>query len=218
MLDVVLLGLLHLLVFAYWLGGDLGAFYSSRFLTLPRIPTDRRLLAAKIVGDVDMAPRTALILTVPTGLALAEAKGWTMLGWPIVAAVTAAFLIWLAIAWHLHAAHGQAPQHLRLIDLAIRWSTILGLLGLALSGHQGVVELPLFLELKLVILSACIALGLLIRRVLAPLGGALAGLSGTNSASAEASLAATLGKARPLVLCIWFLLVTAALIGLWAPL
>lgn len=70
-IDKAPFGLLHVLVFVYWLGGDLGAFYSSRFLTRPGVTPEKRLLAAKIVGDVDMAPRSALILTFPTGLALA---------------------------------------------------------------------------------------------------------------------------------------------------
>ena len=51
LVDQALFALLHVLVFVYWLGGDLGAFYTSRFLIQPDISADRRLMAAKIVGD-----------------------------------------------------------------------------------------------------------------------------------------------------------------------
>jgi succinate-semialdehyde dehydrogenase / glutarate-semialdehyde dehydrogenase len=68
-LDVALFGLLHILVFVYWLGGDLGAFYASWYVSMPKVSADRRLLASRIVGDVDMAPRTALILALSTGQA-----------------------------------------------------------------------------------------------------------------------------------------------------
>ncbi|MEM9841570.1 MAG: hypothetical protein AAF767_02935, partial [Pseudomonadota bacterium] len=95
MIDQALFALIHILVFVYWLGGDLGAFYTSRFLTQPDVSADRRLMAAKIVGDVDMAPRTALILALPTGLVLAQSKGWLDLGWPIVGAILVASLFWL---------------------------------------------------------------------------------------------------------------------------
>jgi len=119
-LDQSLFALLHVLVFVYWLGGDLGAFYTSRFLTQPDVSADRRMMAAKIVGDVDMAPRTALILALPTGLALAQSKGWLDLGWVLVSLIAIASLAWLLLAWVLHLRHGGAPQALKTLDLAIR--------------------------------------------------------------------------------------------------
>lgn len=216
--EAAILGLLHILVFAYWLGGDLGAFYTSRYLILPGVPADRRLMAAKIVGDVDMAPRSALILIFPTGLALAASNGWLEISTPLLILAGLLSAGWLALAWHLHSRHGAAPAMLRRLDLAIRCAAILALGGWALAGLAGALSLPLFLELKLLLLAGCILLGLLIRRVLTPLGPALAGLSGPDPPGAEARLAETLAAARPLVACIWALLILAALTGLWTPL
>ena len=217
MLDQSLFALLHVLVFVYWLGGDLGAFYTSRFLTQPDVSTDRRMMAAKIVGDVDMAPRTALILALPTGLALAQSKGWLDLSWMLVSLIAIASLAWLVLAWILHLRHGGAPQALKTLDLAIRWLLIAGLVIWAGMGLMGSTSLPLFLALKMLLLAGCIALGLFIRVVLHPLGPALMGLSGPEASAAEASLASTLNRARPLVMGIWVLLVSAAFIGLWTP-
>ena len=217
MLDQALFALIHVLVFVYWLGGDLGAFYTSRFLTEPDISTDRRLMAAKIVGDVDMAPRTALILALPTGLLLAQSKGWLALGWPIAIGISLAAIAWLVLAWHLHLKHGKAPNVLRNLDLGIRWLLVIGLSGWAILGLTGSVQLPLFLALKLLALVGCVLLGLFIRSVLKPLGPALMGLSGSNATAAEADLAATLNRARPLVTGIWALLLIAAFLGLWTP-
>ena len=217
MLDQALLALIHVLVFVYWLGGDLGAFYTSHFLSQADVPADRRLLAAKVVGDVDMAPRTALILALPTGLLLAQSKGWLALGWPIVIGITFAALAWLALAWHLHLKHGAASNTLRTLDLGIRWVLVIGLSAWALLGLPGSVQLPLFLAFKLLALVGCVLLGLFIRSVLKPLGPALMGLSGPNAAAAEADLAATLNRARPLVTGIWVLLLIAAFLGLWTP-
>ena len=217
MLDQALFALIHVLVFVYWLGGDLGAFYTSRFLTQPDVSADRRLMAAKIVGDVDMAPRTALILALPTGLLLAESKGWLSLGWPMTLVITAGSLIWLALAWHLHLKHGAASDGLRRLDLAIRWGLVILLGGWAVAGLIGHVALPLFLAIKLLALVGSILLGLYIRSVLKPLGPALKGLNGPNPDSAQADLAQTLNRARPLVTGIWALLLVAALFGLWTP-
>ena len=217
MVDQALFALLHVLVFVYWLGGDLGAFYTSRFLIQPDISADRRLMAAQVVGDVDMAPRTALILTLPTGLALAESKGWISLGWPAITGVCIVAIIWLALAWHLHLKHGATPEGLRKLDLAVRWALVLGLGGWAVCGLASVVDLPLFLALKLLAFVGCILLGLFIRGVLKPLGPALMGLTGPDAAASETSLAQTLNRARPLVTGIWALLIIAAFLGLWTP-
>ena len=217
MLDQALFALLHVLVFVYWLGGDLGAFYASRFLTQPDVSADRRLMAAKIVGDVDMAPRTALILALPTGLLLAESKGWLALGWPLVGGVVVASLMWLGLAWHLHMKHGGASDSLRKLDLIVRWLLVAALIGGAIVGLAGLYALPLFLSLKFLALAGCIILGLYIRAVLKPLGPALMGLSGSNAEAAQADLAQTLNRARPLVTGIWALLLIAAFLGLWTP-
>lgn len=217
MVDQALFALLHVLVFVYWLGGDLGAFYTSRFLIQADVSPDRRMMAAKVVGDVDMAPRTALILTLPTGLALAESKSWLSLGWPVVAGVYVIALLWLALAWRLHLKHGVAKDVFRQLDLGIRWALVLGLGGWAVAGLAGVNPLPLFLALKLLAFTGCILLGLFIRAVLKPLGPALIGLSGPEPEAASVILAQTLNRARPLVICIWALLIVAAFLGLWTP-
>ena len=38
-----LLKYLHILLFVYWLGGDAGVFYSSKFVTDTRLSRDARL-------------------------------------------------------------------------------------------------------------------------------------------------------------------------------
>ncbi len=217
MTEIAIFTLLHLLVFVYWLGGDLGAFYTSRFLIRPGISVDRRMLAAKIVNDVDMAPRTALILAFPTGLTLAHVKGWISLPLPLLAAVWVVALGWLALAWAIHMKHGAAPTLWRTVDLGLRWVLIAGLAAAAAWNIAGEGSLPLFLSLKLLALAGCTALGLYIRAVLKPLGPALMGLAGPDGAAAESSLAATLNRARPLVTGIWALLIAAALLALLKP-
>lgn len=209
--------LLHVLVLVYWLGGDLGAFYTSRFLTDPGISPDRRLMAAGIVGNVDMAPRTALILALPTGYMLAVATGW--LDVPIWTAwgIVLASLVWLGIAWRLHLSHGRAPVWLKIIDLGLRWVLLAALAACGVAALFGAIDMPAFIALKCLCLAAAIGMGLLIRRVLSPLGSALASLRSLEPAIAEARLAQTLRRARPMVLGIWVLILAAAFFGLLKP-
>ena len=119
-LSIALLTLLHVLIPVYWLGGDLGAFYGSTFMTDPKRSVAERMMALKILNNIDMAPRTTLILALPTGFALAWAKGWLDVPAAYVALVVVAFLAWLVLAWIVHLQHGGGAGFKKL-DIAIRY-------------------------------------------------------------------------------------------------
>ena len=94
---ISLLAFLHLLIPIYWLGGDLGAFYGSTFMTDPKRSVAERMMALKILNNIDMAPRTALILALPTGVMLGWAKGWLTVPVAVVVALVLACLAWLVL-------------------------------------------------------------------------------------------------------------------------
>jgi hypothetical protein len=213
-----LLTLLHLLVPIYWLGGDLGAFYSGQVLADPRRSADERLFGLKILLAIDMAPRTALILAFPTGFALAWAKGWLAVpGWSVAAAWVVG-LPWLAAAWGVHLIHGPGGAHYKTVDNAIR-HTALGLLVVnGIAGLAGWLEMPLFVSLKLLLLALAVALGLLIRRLLKPLFPAIAALRSEGaSAATDMAIAGVIGRTRLAVLAIWGAVLAAALLGIATP-
>lgn len=216
-LELALWTLLHLLVLVYWLGGDLGAFYTSRFLIRPGVSAERRRLSAVIVNDVDMAPRTALILAFPTGFMLAQKSGWLAVPVWSTWSILLPSLAWLALVWALHLRHGIAPVWLRRCDLLIRWGLLAGLAVIGAGALAGYMQMPDFIAIKCLLLAMAIFTGLMIRTVLVPLGPALSGLSGPDPEEAEARLAGTLGRARPLVILIWILILGAAFTGLLKP-
>ena len=47
------LAIFHLLLFVYWLGGDLGVFYSSGMVVDPELSNSARVTAAKIMVNLD---------------------------------------------------------------------------------------------------------------------------------------------------------------------
>jgi hypothetical protein len=212
--------LAHLLVLVYWLGGDVGAFVSSRIVSDPSKSAPARIAAAGVLANVDMAPRTALILAAPTGISLAVAKGWVALaGWHL-AAVWIGSLAWLAIAWIIHLKHLPPSALLRRLDLWVRWLVIAKLAFLALwpAAIFGFGPLPLFLKLKCAILAACIGCGLAIRVLLAPFAPAFQALIRDGpSAAGDAAISASLARARPIVMLLWALLLAAVFLGLLQP-
>lgn len=215
---VTLLALLHLLVFVYWLGGDLGAFYVSGYMTDPRRSVQERMMALKILNNVDMAPRTTLILAYPTGLALAWARDWVDIPGYLPALAAVLFLGWLALAWAVHLRHGSGADALRRIDLAIRFLCLsaFGLAGIA--GIVGLRDIPLFIAVKLCVLAACIALGLIVRRQLVPLFGAIRTMKETGPTDAtDRAIISANNNARISVLTLWVLVMLAAILGIAKP-
>lgn len=218
-MDTALFTLLHLLVFVYWLGGDLGVFYSSTILTDTRQPVAARIAAARVLAQVDMAPRTAMILTLPTGLTLAVHKGWLVLGPFVVSLIWVGALLWLALAWTLHLRHLGPNSLFRQADMAIRWGLIAGLLILAANLWPHAPALPLYLKAKCAILAATILCGLLIRRALGRFGPAFARMVEHGARpETDRDIQQALDESRPLVVTIWLLLLVAAFLGLAKPL
>lgn len=208
---------LHILIFVYWLGGDLGAFYGSTFLTDSKRTVPERMLALKLLNNIDMAPRTALILALPTGLTLAWVKGWLALpGWvPLV--IWLACLVWLALAWAVHMAHGGGAG-LKRIDIAVRWIVLTGLCGFGIAGVLKLLPLPLFIAGKLIVLGGCISLGLVVRRQLRPLFPAIRDMAaGRTTPGTDAAIAGVIARTRPVVVCLWLLLLVAAWLGAATP-
>ncbi|MEO1038452.1 MAG: hypothetical protein AAFX09_02825 [Pseudomonadota bacterium] len=207
----------HLLVLVYWLGGDLGAFYASSILVDEKQPAPARMAAAKVVANVDMAPRMALIFAFPTGYSLAISIGWLAApGWTAGLAWGGA-LAWAVLAWMLHLKKG--PQDLfKQFDLIIRFAAIAGLVLGAVAALTGMIDAPVFLALKWLILGAAIVCGLIIRAGLAPFFPAIGALAAGRAGDEEnALIRSALGRVKVFVLIIWGLVISAALLGVYTP-
>jgi hypothetical protein len=217
-LGLSFLTLLHLLIPIYWLGGDLGAFYGSRFMVDPARSVPERMMALKILNNIDMAPRTTLILAFPTGFGLAVAKGWIDV--PAVAAIAAWVLglAWLALAWAVHLKHGPAGAGYKRIDMAVRYVVLAGLIGGAFAGLTGAITLPLFISLKLLALAVCISIGLLVRRQLVPLFPAIIALRENGpTPEGDRTIAGVIAITQPTVIMLWIVVLIACLLGIATP-
>ena len=210
-------GLLHILVFVYWLGGDLGAFYASRLVVDSKRAPAGRVAAATILLNVDMAPRMALIFAFPTGFALALHRGWLGADWLWVGAAFGLAVVWAALAWLIHLKAGPHVLAGRM-DQAIRYVMMLSLTGVGVSGFLGLFDMPGFLAAKLVLLAAAIAAGLQIRRALAPFGPAFARMAaGRGDEQTDVVIATSLANAKRYVFVIWAAVIVAAALGVATP-
>ncbi len=206
----------HLLLFAYWLGGDLGVFYSSYVVGDPAKPVVARQTAAGILVWLDRVPRVCLILMLPVSLSLVTAMG--LANWPaiVLATVWAFAAAWLVLLWRVEATHAAA---LALIDGLIRIVVIatLVVLGVATLMGKGPITGP-WLGIKLLLFALAITCGLAIRRVFAPFGAAFGRLAVEGSTpEIEQAIDTSLRRTRPFVIVIWACLIGAAAVGVAKP-
>ncbi|HLG87181.1 MAG TPA: hypothetical protein VKZ79_08290 [Alphaproteobacteria bacterium] len=218
-LGYAILLLLHILLFVYWLGADLGVFYSAWLLVDPKLTIETRQTVMKIVHFIDLFPRMALVLTLPVGITLALAGGYASLppDWarPVLSFIWVASLAWLTLVIKLY--NGVFPRLLGL-DYWIRYAAIAALtvFGVAsLLGHGPVAPGATWLAAKVLIFAAIVALGLGIRSAFRPFATAFGRLAAHGSTpEVEAAMRRAHARVRPVVLSLWGALIVEAFLGL----
>jgi hypothetical protein len=212
--------LLHLLLFVYWLGGDVGVFHAARYVRKRELTVEARRTALAIAVWVDQIPRYCLVLMLPVGYSLARESGFvaTSDGW--MTAVWALAVVWLWLVWAVHRYHGTPHgARLRRFDLTWRICLVPGLLWDASQGWRGTGHLLSdWLALKVAVYALIIFCGIMIRVYSRPRLEALQQLfaQGT-SPQVEQTIDSSFAKTRPFVLAIWALLVLAAYVGITKP-
>ncbi|MBF6331183.1 hypothetical protein [Nocardia transvalensis] len=221
--------LLHLVLFVFWLGGDLGVFYSSRFVINPALTPGARSTALAIMSGLDLGPKICLVLFLPSGLTLmalaphgAHLFGIALFpGW-FVALVWVFAAVWLALTVVAHRAHGRFPLVTR-ADLAVRLAVIAGmaasgLYALVATEPFGVTTDPRWLGGKILLYGAAIAAGLGIRITLRPFGPAFGRLmTGDSDDGMEHTLRRSVNGCLPYVWVIWGSVLAAAALGVLKP-
>ena len=218
--------LLHILLVTYWLGSDLGVFYSSKFVVDPTITPAARATAMKIMHMVDLAPRVCLILMLPSGVTLMAAGDIgrdIFYGWPLALAWIGS-LAWLAIM--LIAFFKSPAKHADLAykaDWVVRIGITVGLLlaafyALVVDSPFGVDTNPKWLAGKIIAYALCIFCGIMIRVSLRPFGPAFGALMTTGSTpEVEAGIGGAMKRAVPWVYSIWVLVLIASFLGVFKP-
>lgn len=211
---------LHVALLVYWLGADIGVFYSSLQVIKSEHPPETRAAIVKVLTFVNYFPATASILMLPVGLELAagiDASPVTGV-WMI--------LVWIgAIAW-LGVAHSSTkrrgtPLGTRLanVDLAVR-IVLIAVLGIAAiaSFAGGDPFSDNWVALKVLLYVWVLICGLGIRFSFGSFGPAFRRLMTEGSTpEIEAALKRPVVIVKPWVLGLWGGLVVMALIGIAQP-
>tara|TARA_B100000408_G_C10262507_1_gene208305 strand:- start:167 stop:892 length:726 start_codon:yes stop_codon:yes gene_type:complete len=216
--DIALL--MHLLLFAYWLGGDIGVFYSSGFAVNRKLSRGARQAAGTIMMNLDLIPRLCLSLMLTVGGILTHYYGidhplWQMVGIILLGP------IWTCSLIYIHFNEGtDLVKTMTKIDYYFRWIMVFTLIASVSYAFYFIDRLNAnpWVGAKLIVFAALIFCGIMIRKYI---GGFIKGIhniatDNINEAD-DIAMAASLSKARVFVLTIWVLLLVEVWIGVAKP-
>ena len=214
MTEILLLKFAHLLCVIYWLGGDLGVFYSSYSVSNEKLSPETRIVVAKILFALDQAPRICMVLMLPTGVHLGYKMGLIQLPEFIVPVVWIFGVAWLAMVLILHFRHNS--PFLTVFDFWFRIVLSGSLLCLAVYAFSSnKILVAEWLALKLGVFALLMICGLLIRIKLKPFGPAFAALvQGQVDDNVNVTIRSSLAAVKPYVLLIWLGILVNTALGL----
>lgn len=220
---ITLYGLLvffHLLLFVFWLGGDLGVAILGEHFRKRTYSIQERVTILKLLVINDLGPRYAWALMVPSTLSLVKVGGyWDLPVWAIIAAwVIGFFWVWLITAAHKA---GQTPKgaKLRKIEYILKW--ILAGFYLVLGGVSLATDAPLepdWLASKAFLFGLIFFAAIMIDVFFKPLGGPLMRLIEEGSSEeTEAPVLKIMNRTRLWVRLVYLLLIITAFMGSVKP-
>lgn len=216
----LLLVIVHVLLFAYWLGADWGVYVTSRYVADPQLSLEERCRFLQAAFRIDLLPRISFTLLLPVGVQLAAYYG----AWPFPRAFLP--IVWMfAIAWMMLNVAGYlragtpVGDQIRHMDQYIRLAMVPVLIGVGLwSVFTGRPIAPLFVALKVTVFGCMIVVGLILRAIMKnwAIGFHRLATEG-SSAAVDAIFQVSLGRARYIAYLMWSLSGVMATLGVVKP-
>ena len=211
----------HVVLFAYWLGPDLGVYVCSRYVANPELPTAERLRFLEALLAIDILPRSAIVLLPVVGLQLAVMRGSIELpAWALVLAWVAG-AAWLALVWTVYRTT-RKPEGVRWqrVDVGVRLVLIplLVLIGVysLLTGSPVATG---WVAWKLIVYAALLAMGLYLRTIIKAWRAGFTRLAaGEQGPDIDALFVDGRRRARYGAWTFWALIIAMAFLGITQPL
>ncbi len=207
--------ILHLVLFAYWLGGDIGVFYSSRMVLNRSLETSQRFMASRIMLWIDLLPRLCLSMMLTVGGVLSEYVGVAHPPWQM-AMIVLLGPVWFTMLLIMHFRHNATLARL---DMWFRWLLIAAIVASVWwSVSTGRLDNAPWLAPKLIVFAILVLCGVMIR---IHIPGFIAGVKalgqGAITQEQDDAMARSIARARPWVFTIWGGLLLEAFLGIYKP-
>ena len=211
--ELGILKLIHTLCLVYWLGADLGVFYSSYFLIDEKLSKETRITISKVLFFLDQTPRISMILILPSGIHLSKILGYLDISTLILSVIWIIAILWLILVIILHIS-GQSAKNLALLDY---WLRVLIILIMFITVAYIFLDQPGFnwAGMKIFIFSLTVICGLIIRHNLRNFEPAfMALINGKDTQNSNAIMKKSIENSRRYVVFIWICLLLNTSLGL----
>lgn len=211
----------HLLLFVFWLGGDVGVFLAGQHFRRRHAYTlDQRIALLKLLVLIDMTPRTAWALMVPVSLSVVSMGGYWQVPGALLAGAWIAGVAWLWLVWDAHF-HDMTPRAARnrRIEFWLKNVITIGYLGLGLTSLATGAPLgPKWLATKALLFGLIFVAAIMIDVAFKPVGPQLGRLLKEGSSDeTEVPLRRTMDRTRIWVFIVYGLLVATSYLGAVKP-
>jgi len=207
----------HILLFVFWLGGDLGvAILGDHFRKRETYSIQERLTILKLLVINDLGPRYAWALMIASTISLVKSGGyWDVPVWGVALAWAISFFwCWLVYASH-KAGQTVKGKGLRKVEMILKWVLAAFYLGLGLLSLA--TNAPLaenWLASKAALFGLIFVAAIMIDVMFKPVGPLLmAVIEKGSSDETEIPLLKTMNKSRFWVRMVYLLLVIVGFIG-----
>jgi hypothetical protein len=211
--------LIHVVLFCYWLGGDLGVYVSSKYTVDTTQIRENRMLATKIMMGCDLIPKICMSLMLTVGGILSEFHGITHPLWQMVGIILLG-PVWMTMVLVLHYKHHASfIPLLTKIDFYFRWIMVAGLItSTSYSWVTGRLSEDPWMAGKLLVFAGLIFCGLMIRIKLKDFGATYGKIIADDYNDEDNQrMIVSLNKVRPWVYTIWVGLIIEAALGIAQP-
>jgi hypothetical protein len=211
---------IHILLFVYWLGADLGVFLLARVSKQSALSFPERTLALKMALLIDVTPRICFALMFPVGLELCTTGGFLAvpLGWRLLAWTIA--LAWIALIVTIGKQQGN-PLGAQLNTLHLAFQGVMFVAIAALGAWSLFGDGPFqggWLATKVLLFGVIFTLGIGIDFAFRPVVPAFMRLAAEGSKpDIEAAIGRGVDGAIRYVLALYALLVVIAFLGVTKP-
>jgi hypothetical protein len=221
-----LLVFLHVLLFAYWLGPDWGVFVSARRAANAALPRAQRLQYLATSVEIDVVPRTAIVLIIAVGFTLSYLSGLADVGAGFVWVWWLLSVVWLALVWLTGYLLDRGPMRDRLDSMHMWLRHAITLFMIGFGGWSLATDWPVadrWLAVKLMLVGVLLTGGSILRVIVAGWVRELAAPQAGGESVGEAvddshgAVARTYPLARKLAYLFWGTTIAIAFLGVAKP-
>jgi hypothetical protein len=211
---------IHILLFVYWLGADLGVFLLARAARRSDLTFDQRVLALRMALKIDMLPRLSFALMFPVGLELSAALGLVEPGLSTRIVAWTVSAIWVAIVVGMvRTEGGSRAAALRQANVLLHWALLIVVGAIGVTSVLGRGPFPAgWLGWKILLFALIFFCGIMIDRRFEPVAPAFARLAAEGSRpDIEHAIQSAIDRSIAWVLALYALVVAVAFLGTARP-